>query len=134
MAILLGRHLYCIRCIGQIANRGATGITVVFEYYAIPPDWSFQPYYWSISGKRKLCTKQINLVRTIITATGTDILLNIAPEYVGKRVEITYLALDELQNDGPIPDQSLSSLWNSLNDDAAQQLRDAVDKVRSEWE
>ncbi|NDC40658.1 MAG: hypothetical protein EBZ77_03770 [Chitinophagia bacterium] len=87
-----------------------------------------------IIGKRKLCTKQINVVRTIITATGTDIQLNIAPEYVGKRIEITYLALDELQNNRPIPDQSLSSLWNSLNDDAAQQLRDAVDKVRSEWE
>ncbi len=49
------------------------------------------------------------MVRTIITPADTDVHLLIAKEYVGKRIEITYLALDELEQMPTLNKQSLTS-------------------------
>ena len=73
------------------------------------------------------------MVRTIITPTDTNIHLSIAKEYVGKSIEITYLALDELEPKSP-PKGTLAEFWGTISDETAQKLRDGIEKTRSEWE
>jgi len=73
------------------------------------------------------------MVRTIITPLNTDVHLLIEKEYVGKTLEITYLALDELEHT-PQKRKTMADFWNSLSDDAAQKLHQNVEQMRSEWE
>jgi hypothetical protein len=40
------------------------------------------------------------MVRTIVTPDNTHLELDIPVEYVGKRLEVTYLALDEIEIPG----------------------------------
>lgn len=71
------------------------------------------------------------MVRTIITPTDTDIRLTISKEYVGKAIEITYLALDEL--DAPNKSKrTIAGLWGSISDETAQKLHDNVEGMRNE--
>ena len=72
------------------------------------------------------------MVRTIITPSGTDIHLSISKEYVGKAIEITYLALDELK-EKEVPKKTMSDFWDTLSDEAAEKLHKNVDKMRNEW-
>ncbi len=74
------------------------------------------------------------MVRTIVTPTGTDIHLSIGKEYVGKTIEITYLSLDELEQQTVAPKRSMADFWGALSDDAANKLQDNVKKMREEWE
>ena len=73
------------------------------------------------------------MVRTIITPSDTDIQLTIAKEYVGKAIEITYLALDELEQ--PTTSQNkMADFWNTISDDTAEKMRANVRQMRGEWE
>ncbi len=73
------------------------------------------------------------MVRTVITPTETDIHLSIAKEYVGKPIEITYLALDELDQKAT-PQKTMAEFWNTISDETAQKLHTNIDKMRNEWE
>jgi hypothetical protein len=73
------------------------------------------------------------MVRTIITPLDTDVHISIEKEYVGKAIEITYLALDELAQK-PAPKKSIADFWNTISDETAGKLHDNVQKMRGEWE
>jgi hypothetical protein len=73
------------------------------------------------------------MVRTIITPANADVHLLIEKEYVGKTLEITYLALDELEKK-PAPKNTMADFWNTISDDSARKLHDNVKQMRSEWE
>ncbi len=73
------------------------------------------------------------MVRTIITPPGTDLHLSIEKEYVGKTIEVTYLALDELEHKPPVR-KTMSDFWNTISDDTAKKLHDNVDKMHDEWQ
>ena len=73
------------------------------------------------------------MVRTIITPTDTNIHLSISKEYVGKSIEITYLALKELEPK-TVTKRTLAQFWGTISDETAQKLRDSIEKTRGEWE
>ncbi len=73
------------------------------------------------------------MVRTIITPSDTDIHLSIAKEYVGKTLEITYLALEELEQK-TTPKTTIADFWNTISDETAGKLHDSVKNMRNEWE
>lgn len=71
------------------------------------------------------------MVRTIIIPKDTNIQLSIAKEYVGKTIEITYLALDELEQ-SPTK-TTMADFWNTISDEAAKELHNSVNEMRTEW-
>lgn len=73
------------------------------------------------------------MVRTIITPSNTDVHLLIEKEYVGKTIEITYMALDELEHKGT-SQTTMADFWNTISDDSAKKLHDNVNQMRSEWQ
>ncbi len=73
------------------------------------------------------------MVRTIITPSNTDVHISIEKEYVGKTLEVTYLALDELKHK-TAPKKTMADFWNTISDDAAQKLHDNVKQMRNEWD
>jgi hypothetical protein len=97
----------------------------------------FDKYYRHFSRifVRAFFTATLNkyMVRTIITPSDTDIHLSIAKEYVGKTIEITYLALDELEQK-PASEKSMADFWNTISDETAQKLHDNVKQIRNEWD
>ncbi len=73
------------------------------------------------------------MVRTIIIPENTDVQLTIPNEYVGKEIEITILALDELTASKPISG-TMADFWNTMSDDTANTLHKDVEQTRNEWE
>jgi hypothetical protein len=71
------------------------------------------------------------MVRTIVTPENTHLELDIPPEYVGKTIEITYLALDEL---APKPSRTMADFWGILSDKTAAELKEEIKRGREEWD
>ncbi|WP_426669825.1 hypothetical protein ACPPVU_01015 [Mucilaginibacter sp. McL0603] len=71
------------------------------------------------------------MVRTILTPRDTHIELDIPAEYVGKKIEITYLALDELNEKPP---KTMSEFWGILSDKTSSELHKEIEKSRAEWD
>jgi hypothetical protein len=72
------------------------------------------------------------MVRTIVIPRDSHIQLDIPEEYVGKEIEVTYLALDEL---GIKPKKSkMGDFLGIISDETAKNLHDHVEKVRNEWD
>jgi hypothetical protein len=72
------------------------------------------------------------MIRTIITPANTDIHLSIPENYMGKPIEITYLALEELEQK-TMP-KTMADFWNTISDETAQKLHNNVINIRKEWE
>jgi len=81
----------------------------------------------------KLCIF-VYMVRTIITPEDTHIQLDIPKEYVGKEIEVTFLALDELINDNNPGKLTMADFWEVISDDTANTLHKNVEQSRNEWE
>lgn len=69
------------------------------------------------------------MLRTILTPGNTHIELDIPAEYVGKRVEITFLPLDDMENK-----TTMADFWGILSDKTAKELHAHIDKSREEWD
>ena len=73
------------------------------------------------------------MVRTIITPTNTDLHLTISEEYVGKKIEITYLALEEIAQK-PLVKKKLSDLAGTLSHETSEEMLKTIEDNRNEWE
>ena len=62
------------------------------------------------------------MVRTIITPTNTDVHIIINKEYIGKPIEITYLALEEPEQK-PVSKKTMADFWGILSDETAEDLQ-----------
>jgi hypothetical protein len=75
------------------------------------------------------------MIRTIITPQNTDLYISIPQKYVGKRVEITFLDLDEIDAKTPTePKKKLSELAGKLSHETAESLQKHVTQSRNEWQ
>jgi hypothetical protein len=70
------------------------------------------------------------MVRTILTPEQRDICLSIPEAYIGKPVEIIFLALDEL--DGH-PEKTMGDFFGVLPGDTYLQLKKHTEQARAEW-
>jgi hypothetical protein len=77
-----------------------------------------------------LYLKLFFMIRTIITPEQTDIHLLIPETYVGKTIEITFLALDELEQQ---PKKKLGDFWGLLPEEDYRQLKTHTQQARKEW-
>lgn len=72
------------------------------------------------------------MIRTIVTPDDTHIELNLPIDYVGKKVEITCLPLDEINNGAA--KITMADFWGILSDKTANEIHNQIDKSRKEWE
>jgi hypothetical protein len=71
------------------------------------------------------------MVRTVIIPKSANINLPIPKEYVGKPIEVTCLALEELElNDNKT---TMEKFWNVISDETAEVLYQGVEQNRKEW-
>ena len=71
------------------------------------------------------------MVRTIITPSQTDIRLTIPENYVGKKVEITFFALDELFEKKS--KKTMGDFFGLLSDDDYINIKEYTQQARNEW-
>ena len=71
------------------------------------------------------------MVRTVITPKQTDIQLLIPENYIGKKVEFTFFALDELEEKKP--QKTLGDFLGLLSENEYDQLEEHTSKARKEW-
>jgi hypothetical protein len=69
------------------------------------------------------------MVRTIVIPKDTDLHITIGKEYVGKKIEVTYLALDELEP-LPIQPKKLSELAGTLSHETVEAMLKYVQESR----
>jgi len=73
------------------------------------------------------------MVRTVITPRQTDIRLAIPENYIGKKVEVTFFALEELFEDKQ-PQKTLGDFFGVLAENDFQQLKEITSQARKEWD
>ena len=73
------------------------------------------------------------MVRTVITPRQTDIRLAIPENYIGKKVEVTFFALEELFEDKQ-PQKTLGDFFGVLAENDFQQLKEYTTQARKEWD
>lgn len=71
------------------------------------------------------------MVRTVITPTNTNITLSIPEDYIGKPIEITCFALEELELKSA--KKTMADFWGVITDQTAEALREQVEQSRYEW-
>ena len=71
------------------------------------------------------------MIRTIITPRQTDISLLIPENYIGKKVEFTFFALEELE--GKKPQKTLGDFLGLLSENEYEQLEEYTSQARKEW-
>jgi hypothetical protein len=71
------------------------------------------------------------MIRTILRPEHTDIRLSIPETYVGKPVEVTFLALDELEHQ---PQRNMNDFFGLLSGDAYSSLKKHTESARKEWD
>lgn len=71
------------------------------------------------------------MVRAVITPTKTSINLSIPQDYVGKPIEITFLALEELEHKSG--KKTMSNFRGVISDETAEVLHQRVEQSRKEW-
>jgi hypothetical protein len=71
------------------------------------------------------------MIRTILRPEHTDIRLSIPDTYVGRPIEITFLALDELERR---PEKNMSDFFGLLSGDAYWALKKHTESARKEWD
>jgi len=73
------------------------------------------------------------MIRTVITPKQTDIHLAVPENYIGKKVEITFFALEELCEDKQ-PQKTLGDFFGVLAENDFQQLKEYTTQARKEWD
>jgi hypothetical protein len=71
------------------------------------------------------------MIRTILTPERRDIFLTIPETYIGKPVEVTFLALEELESR---PEKTVNDFFGLLSDDAYSSLKKHTEQARKEWD
>jgi hypothetical protein len=71
------------------------------------------------------------MIRTVIIPTNTNINLSIPEDYIGKPIEITFLALEELEHK-PVK-KTMADFWGVISDNTAAILHKQVEENRDEW-
>ena len=72
------------------------------------------------------------MVRTIVVPDDTHIELDIPADYVGKKVEVTYSLLEEVETKRP--KKTMDDFWGILSDKTASDMQAEIAKSREEWE
>lgn len=71
------------------------------------------------------------MVRTVITPTDSNITLSIPKDYIGKPIEITFLALEELES--KLAKTIMADFWGVISDQTAEVLHKQVENSRNQW-
>jgi hypothetical protein len=73
------------------------------------------------------------MIRTVITPGQTNVYFQIPENYIGKRVEITCFALEDLVEKKK-PEVNLADFYGVLSKEEGQALREHTERVRKEWD
>jgi DTW domain-containing protein YfiP len=68
------------------------------------------------------------MVRTIVTPANTNIQLSVPQDYVGKQVEVTFIALDEFETTKET--KTLGDFFGSISEEVYQGLKKHTEQVR----
>lgn len=71
------------------------------------------------------------MLRTVITPTKTKITLSIPEDYIGKPIEITLLALEELEQKPA--KKTMVDFWGVISDQTAEALHQQTEQSRNQW-
>jgi hypothetical protein len=75
------------------------------------------------------------MVRTIVTPENNLLSLSIPNSYVGKKIEVLYYAVDEVEEEAkPVKTNTMAHFKGILSEEEANQLQEYVKKSREEWD
>jgi hypothetical protein len=72
------------------------------------------------------------MVRTIVIPEDTHIELDVPTDYIGKKVEVNFFLLDEIEDKSVRP--TMGQFWGILSDETANDIRNEIKKSRDEWD
>lgn len=73
------------------------------------------------------------MVRTLITPKNDSYSLVIPKNYIGKKVEVLFYALDELTEEKPTARKKPSDYFGTLTQEEGEKFHAYISKAREEW-
>ena len=74
------------------------------------------------------------MIRIIITPQNTDLHLSIPKDYVGKKLEVSYLPIEELLEDNSGKKTSMAQFWGVISNQTAEDLHKNTTENRNQWD
>lgn len=74
----------------------------------------------------------MSMVRTIVIPDDTHIQLDVPADYIGKKVEVNFFLMDEINS--TTPNKKMADFRGIISDKTAEELQDNIRKSRDEWE
>lgn len=76
------------------------------------------------------------MIKAHLTPKEQNISITVPQDYVGKEIEVLVYAIDELErkNDPVVQPKKLSDLGGTLSKETTQDMLNALDESRSEWD
>ena len=75
------------------------------------------------------------MIKTIITPQNNNYNLVIPNNYIGKKIEVIFYSLDEVDEDiSALPKKTMADFWGILSDETASNLHKEVEESRKNWE
>ncbi len=71
------------------------------------------------------------MIRTVIIPTAININLSVPENYIGKAIEVTFSALDEVEQKPA--KKTMADFWGVISDETAKILHQQVEESRTEW-
>ena len=75
------------------------------------------------------------MIKTIVVPQNNNYNLTIPNNYIGKKIEILFYALDEVVEEKPIATKkTMTDFWGVISDETALELHKEVEESRNSWE
>lgn len=75
------------------------------------------------------------MIKTIATPQNNSFNIAIPDNYIGKKIEIIFYALDEVLEEKVLPTKkTMADFWGTLSDETANKLQNEVNESRVSWE
>jgi hypothetical protein len=73
------------------------------------------------------------MIKTVVTPQNNSYNLAIPNNYIGKKIEILFYALDELQEEKVLPKKTMANFSGILSESDYQSLKFDTEQARKEW-
>ncbi|MFQ3576825.1 MAG: hypothetical protein SNJ77_10360 [Cytophagales bacterium] len=73
------------------------------------------------------------MVKTVVTPINNSYTLAIPNNYIGKKIEILYYALDEIEEEKVKPKKTFANFTGVLSENDYQSLKAHTEQGRKEW-
>jgi hypothetical protein len=74
------------------------------------------------------------MIKTTFTPDNSNYNLVIPNNYIGKKIEVIFYAVDEVIESVQKPKKNMADFWGTISDETAKEMHKELEESRNDWE